>query len=76
MKRRSPNKSEIAIEAVICFSFNNVSEYLSSLETEEKREMIRESRAETPEVRAEIKERQEILRKKAEDQMVQKKAEK
>ena len=75
-KRRSPNKSEIAIEAVMCFSFNNVSDYLSSLETEEKREMIRESRAETAEVRAKFKERQEILRKKAEDQMAQKKVEK
>ena len=60
----------------MCFSFNNISEYLSSLEMEEGQELIRESRAATPEVRAKFQERQEIIRKKAEDQIAQKKADK
>ena len=71
-KRHSPNKSEIVIEAKLCFSFNNTAEWLNSLDDESKRQIIQQSRKETAAVEAKFKERQDILRQKAEEAMKRK----
>ena len=68
-KRRSPNKSEIAIEAKLCFAFNNVGDWLENLDDESRKDVIRQSHAETTAIRAKFKQRQDTLRQRAEEVM-------
>ena len=72
-KRQSPNKSEIALEAKLCYASNNVREYIQSLDPAARRNLILESRAETPIVRAKFKERQLALKEAAEQALEQRK---
>ena len=63
-KRRSPNKTELAIEAKLCFSFNNVSDWLSNLDDESRKQVIIQSRAETPTIRHKLNKGKLSCRKK------------
>ena len=70
---QSPNKSEIALEAKLCYAANNVRQYIRNLDPASRRTLILDSRAETPAVRARFKERQSALKQAAADALQQKK---